>query len=168
MLSPEKLNYYAKKNEKVNYRFRTWLKIHADPKELDEKFLALHKELFAEYDCSRCRNCCKRYKGLIPVDEVGRDAAALGLSEEEFRKKYLKEELDIEEDAFETKHQPCDFLQEDGNCLLGDNKPDSCKKYPYTDQPERMDSLLSFLGTISVCPVAYEILERLKEEYDFI
>ena len=167
MLRPGKLTFYAKKNEKANYRFRTWLKIHADPEELDEKFFRLHQELFAEYDCSRCRNCCKQYSGLIPVSEIERNAAALSLSEDEFRKKYLQETMDLEEQAYHTKNIPCDFLQTDGSCLLGDFKPDSCKKYPYTDQPDRMGSLLSFLDLVSVCPVAYEILERLKQEYGF-
>ena len=32
--------------------------------------------------------------------------------------------------------------EEDGSCKLGDCKPDSCKTYPYTDQPERLFSLL--------------------------
>ena len=71
------------------------------------------------------------------------------------------------EQAYHTRSTPCDFLQDDGTCLLGDHKPDGCKKYPYTDQPDRMGSLLSFLDIVSVCPVAYEILERLKEEYGF-
>lgn len=26
---------------------------------------------------------------------------------------------------YQTKHKPCDFMQEDGNCKLGDCKPDS-------------------------------------------
>ena len=168
MLSPGKLPYYAKKNEKNNYRFRTWLKLHADPAEIDEKFYRLHQELFAVYDCSRCRNCCKQYPGLIPASEVERDAAALSLSEDEFRKNYLQEMMDLEEQAYHTKNTPCDFLLEDGNCLLGDLKPNTCKKYPYTDQRDRMGSLLSFLGTVSVCPAAYEILERLKQEYGFV
>jgi hypothetical protein len=30
-----------------------------------------------------------------------------------------------------------------------------------------MGSLLSFLDIISICPVACEIWDRLKEEYDF-
>ena len=167
MLSPRKVYYYAKKNERINYRFRTWLKLHADPDELDEKFYRLHQELFSAYDCGRCRNCCKQYCGLIPAGEVERDAAALGLSEDEFRKNYLQETIDMEEQAYHTKNIPCNFLQTDGSCLLGDMKPDSCKQYPYTDQPDRMGSLLSFLGTVSVCPVAYEILERLKQEYGF-
>ncbi len=37
----------------------------------------------------------------------------------------------------------------------------------YTDQPERLWSLLGMLDTISICPVAFEIFERLKKEYGF-
>ena len=59
------------------------------------------------------------------------------------------------------------FLMEDGNCKLGDCRPESCKKYPYTDQPERLYSLLGFLDVVSICPVAFEIYERLKQEYGF-
>ena len=50
---------------------------------------------------------------------------------------------------------------------LGDCKPESCKKYPYTNQPERLRSLYSVLDTVAVCPVAFEIYERLKKEYGF-
>ena len=63
---------------------------------------------------------------------------------------------------YQTKHKPCDFLQEDGNCKLGDCKPDSCK-----NQQERLSSLLSVLDVIEICPVAFEIFERLKNEYRF-
>lgn len=38
---------------------------------------------------------------------------------------------------------------------------------PYTDQPERLWSLLGMLDTITICPVAFEIFERLKKEYGF-
>ena len=55
-----------------------------------------------------------------------------------------------------------------GECRLGDCKPESCKKYPFTNQPERLWSLLGFLESVSICPVAYEICERLKQEYHFI
>ncbi len=83
--------------------------------------------------------------------------------EEQFIDTYLeKEEYDMN---YQTKHKPCDFLQEDGNCKLGDCKPDSCKKYSYTDQSERLSSLLSILDVIEICLVAFEIFEKLKEEY---
>lgn len=68
---------------------------------------------------------------------------------------------------YETKHKPCDFLMKNGECKLGDCKPESCKKYPYTNQPERLWSLYSVLNVVEVCPVAFEIWERLKKEYGF-
>ena len=65
------------------------------------------------------------------------------------------------------KHSPCGFLTETGECSLGECCPDSCKKFPYTDQPDRLYSLYSVLDAVSICPAAYEILEALKELYDF-
>jgi hypothetical protein len=44
---------------------------------------------------------------------------------------------------------------------------ESCKEFPYTDQPDRLYSLYSVLTAASVCPAAYEILEALKELYNF-
>ena len=141
------------------------MKGHADEDELDRQFLQLHKELFGNYDCSKCRNCCKMYKASIPEEDIDRNAQYLGITPDQFIASYLeKDEYGLN---YQTKHKPCDFLQEDGNCRLGDCKPDSCKKYPYTDQPERLSSLLSVLDVIEICPVAFEIYERLKKEYGF-
>ena len=166
MIPLRKLERYAKMKEEENYEFRTWLKIHADPGDLDERFSRLHNELFAEYDCTRCRNCCKKYKAGIPLEDVESDAQFLGMDTTEFRNRFLQKDLNGE-GAYLTMHAPCDFLQEDGNCLLGDHQPQSCKLYPYTDQPDRLGSMYSFLDTITICPVAYEICERLKKEYRF-
>lgn len=165
MVSPDKVQVEAEKKEDENYKFRAYLKSHADADELDRQFLVLHKDLFADYDCSKCRNCCKMYKGSIPMEDVEKDAEYLGITVEQFVDFFLeKAEHDI---GYHTKHKPCDFLMEDGNCKLGDCRPESCKKYPYTDQPERLFSLLGFLDTVSICPVAFEIYERLKQEYGF-
>ena len=165
MIQPDKVRAEAKKKEKENFKFRTFLKCNADEQELDRQFLRLHKELFTDYDCSKCRNCCKMYKGSIPKEDIDRDAKYLGITSEQFIDTYLeKGEYSMD---YQTKHKPCDFLQENGNCKLGDCKPDSCKKYPYTDQPERLSSLLSVLDVIEICPVAFEIFEKLKKEYGF-
>lgn len=165
MIYPDKVKEEAKKKADENYRFRTYLKGHADELELDMQFLRLHKELFDGYDCSKCRNCCKMYKGSIPEEDIQRDAEYLGITPNQFIDFFL--EKNECETGYQTKHMPCDFLQKDGACKLGDCKPDSCKKYPYTDQPERLFSLLGVLDAIEVCPVAFEIYERLKKEYKF-
>lgn len=85
------------------------------------------------------------------------------LTNEQFIERYLGKKDG--ENRYQTKNIPCDFLGEDGNCRLGDCRPESCKKYPYTDQPDRWASLYSVLDVIEVCPVAFEIYERLKKEY---
>lgn len=90
------------------------MKCHADEVESDRQFLRLHKEFFADCDCSKCRNCCKMYKGSIPAEDIDRNAKYLGITLEQFVETYLqKEKYGMN---YQTKHKPCDFLQEDGNC----------------------------------------------------
>ena len=165
MISPDKVFDAAKKIEDKNYKFRAFLKNHADEAELDEQFLRLHNELFRDYDCSKCRNCCKEYSGEIPVADISKIAQHLNMSDEEFISKYLiPDRFGVN---YVARHKPCDFYTDDGECKLGDCKPESCKNYPYTNQPERLWHLLGFIESVSVCPVAYEICEKLKKEYNF-
>ena len=165
ILTPEKVKFEAKKKERENLEFRTFLKCNADEEKLDEQFARLHDELFANYDCNRCRNCCKMYYGSILETDIKKDALYLGISPEKFVEQYLQGKDG--EDNYQTKHKPCDFLQENGDCKLGPCKPETCKEYPYTNQPERLQSLYSVLDAIEICPVAFEIYERLKREYGF-
>ena len=104
MMHPDKLREEAKKKADENYKFRSYLKGYADEKELDRQFLRLHKELFADYDCSKCRNCCKMYKGSIPEEDVERDAEYLGITPEQFI------------DFFLEKHIPTQISRRD--CLV--------------------------------------------------
>lgn len=165
MIPPRKVKFEAKKKLSENMEFRTFLKCNADENELDQRFLRLHNELFANYDCSRCRNCCKMYHGVIPDKDLERDALYLNMSKEDFLDKYfVKEEF---EEGYQTKHKPCDFLEAGGGCKLGECKPENCVKFPYTNQPERLQSLYSVLDAIEICPVAFEIYECLKREYGF-
>ena len=166
MINPDNVADYAKQKEDENYRFRIFLKNNADPKKLDEQFLELHRELFPSYDCSQCRNCCKEYHGTIPEEDISKDAALLGMEDDKFVDKYLK--YNQSERYYETIHCPCDFLDENtGDCILAECKPENCRKYPYTDQPDRWGSLYGIIDSAGVCPVVYEMLERLKREYHF-
>lgn len=164
MIHPDKIKDEAKKKEKENFEFRTYLKIHAREDDLDRKFAKLHKELFADYDCSSCRNCCRMYSGTIPAEDLEKDAEHLGITKEQFIDFFLEKN---QYGGYCTKHAPCDFLQEDGNCRLGDCRPKNCADYPYTDRPGRLSSMLSILDNAAICPVVFEMLERLKKEYGF-
>ena len=99
-------------------------------------------------------------------EDIEKAAGQFSMSGEDFIGRFL--EYDPGEMSYKTIHCPCDFLKDDGACALGDCKPVNCRKYPYTDQPDRMGSWLSIIESAAVCPVVYEIMERLKEEYRFI
>ena len=126
MLPERKIHFEAKKKEKENLRFRSFLKCNADEEELDQQFLQLHKELFENFDCGRCRNCCKEYCAELTTDEVKEVAEYLKMEEPQFVQTYL--EKDETEGTYLTKNKPCDFLQKNGECLLEECKPDGCKK----------------------------------------
>ena len=102
MISLNEITARAKLEENENYRFRTHLKMHADPLKLDEQFHELNDELFATYDCSQCRNCCKMYCGVIPQEDIEKAASQFSISREEFINRYL--EYDHAEASYKTKH----------------------------------------------------------------
>lgn len=164
MVDPKKVKKLAKAKEFENFAFRTFLKENAGDEEFDDQVHRLHEELFANYDCNQCRNCCKEYHGSVPAEDLERDAEYLRLSVAEFKSKYL--EPGASEDGFTTKNKPCNFLQADGSCLLGEYKPRACKEYPHTDKPERLSSLLNMLDQAEICPIVYEMFERLKQKYE--
>ena len=162
MISPENVHAAAKKSENENLRFRSFLKSHADPDELDRQFLALHRELFAGYDCRKCGNCCRAFSTTLNEEEISAITSQLGMERQEFVTRYL-----IEGSSGWELPAPCRFLGNDGKCQIQDHKPEECRGFPYTDRPERLWSLYSILSSAEVCPVVFEILERLKGQYHF-
>jgi len=162
MIEPSQVYAEAKKRENENYRFRTFLKNNADHDELDKQFFELHHELFSGYDCGKCNNCCREYSTTIPENEAGAIAAFLGLTKQGFTEKYLIRSVE----GHELK-APCCFLKENGGCAIEECKPAECVGFPYTDKPERLQSLLGVIKFAEVCPIVFEMLERLKISYRF-
>ena len=167
MIRPDEVKAKARSLREQNYKFRSFLKNHAGEDELDAQFLELHKELFAGYDCCKCTNCCKTYGIVLGNDEVKRIAAFLGMDKSDFIADYLADAEPDDESPYKIKESPCTFLCDDGRCRIQDCKPDVCAGFPFTDQPERLFSMFSVIGHAEICPVVFELLERLKEMYRF-
>ncbi len=162
MIAPSAVHAAAKRMENENLKFRAFLKNHADAGELDRQFLKLHHELFSGYDCCKCNNCCRAYRTVLTEDEIDSIAALIGVARQEFVKQHLVQGSG----GYELK-APCPFLEADGKCRIQERKPAECKGFPYTDQPERMESLLGVIAFAEKCPVVFEIIERLKVIYRF-
>ena len=165
MIEPDKVREAAEKKEEENWMFRTFLKMCADEKELDKQFKRLHEEIFSQYDCSKCRNCCREYTIEIPKKDLEKIAKELEMPKSLVIRTFLKK--NPENGNYQTKGKPCAFLNQEGVCILGHCQPESCKGYPFTNQPGRMGSLMDIVNNTAICPVVFEIYERLKTEYGF-
>ncbi|MDR1235436.1 MAG: YkgJ family cysteine cluster protein [Holosporaceae bacterium] len=164
MLTVKEVEAKARMLEDQNYEFRAFLKRNADADELDEQFKQLHNELFANYDCCKCCNCCCACHIVVEDSEIAAIAESVGQSTESFIIEHLTKG---EEGEYHLKSSPCEFLDESGRCKIQHFKPNVCKKYPHTDQPRRLSSMYSIIESAKVCPVVFEILERLKKLYRF-
>lgn len=163
MIDIKELKQLANKKEDENYRFRRYLKNHADEEELDRQFKKLHEKYFKIYDCKKCRNCCKEIGISMSEEELDKICNYLKLDKE----KYIEKNLINNYGEYSFKDTKCKFLDECNNCQIENCLPITCKEYPYTNKEERLFSLLGVVANASVCPVVYEILEELKREYHF-
>lgn len=163
MLTPRQVYRAGKKTESKNLEFRRFLKANVSEEELDQHFKDLHEELFSQYDCRECRNCCYDYCAVFEEDEVVAAADYLDMEIGSFKEEYLEEV----HGRYETRSEPCDFLTKEGDCMLEGCKPGSCDGFPFTDQPGRLWSLMTIMEYAKICPVVHEMVERLKEIYGF-
>lgn len=139
--------------------FRSFLK-SLDTDDLDSLINKMDEELFARTDCPNCSNCCKAIVPTLNDDDIARISRFLGLSEEDFKTKYLDEA----DEEWLINIRPCPFLAEKG-CTIYDYRPEVCRNYPFTGQKEISFKLLTLVSNSGVCPVVYEIFERLKGIY---
>lgn len=163
MIDINDLDVLANRKEKENYRFRSFLKNHADDEELDKQFKRLHEKYFKIYDCKKCRNCCKKIGISMDEDELNDICNYLKIDKE----KFIKDNLIERYGEYSFKKHKCKFLDENNNCKIEKCLPRTCIEYPYTDKEERLFSLCGIIANASICPVVYEILEDLKKEYNF-
>ena len=148
----------AEKQSKENKKFLQRLK-RGDARDLDEKFHALHDEVFAETDCLSCANCCKTTSPIFYQTDIERASKALRMKPGQFVEKYLR----IDEDKdYVLKSAPCPFLAHDNYCSIYADRPKACREYPHTDRKKMVQILdLTFKNT-QVCPAVLEMVRRMK------
>jgi len=163
MIDPSEIKNASEKMMAKNMKFRMFLKNNVDGDELDAHFLSLHNELFPTYDCTKCRNCCKEYHAILEDDEIKAISKFLGRDEKSFVEEYVTKTGE----GYQIKEKPCCFLYANGRCQIQECRPSTCKDFPFTDKPERLGSLRGVIEFSEVCPVVFEILERLRRIYNF-
>ncbi|MGN0906553.1 MAG: YkgJ family cysteine cluster protein [Bullifex sp.] len=155
MESLKTLEDAAAREWKKNKSTVMYLKTMVDGETVDEAFHELHQEFFKNHDCSSCRNCCRKFKGVFSQNELEKAAADLKLAPDEFMKKYL-------EDESTAKGLPCALLGKNGCILSEEARPEDCRDFPYTSGDDMVDRLNNVLELTSVCPPVLEMFRHVR------
>ena len=156
----EELPKLARDVEKENRKYFSNLK-RRTPKNLDIVVQELHEKEFEKTDCLTCGNCCKTTSPIFTEKDIQRISKHLRIKEAQFVDQYLDRD---EDDFMVLKTAPCSFLDEsDNSCFIYDVRPKACAEYPHTNRKKFIQLADLTVTNTAICPVAFNIVERLKE-----
>jgi uncharacterized protein len=157
---PEDVRRLAGEKRDENVTLRAHLKWGGPPSTLvDRLFHRLNDEVSAEIDCTECANCCRELSPLIRPQDIERLSRRLHVANPQLRASHLREE----DEGFVFARTPCPLL--DGSpCSVYRDRPKDCRSYPHLHNKEMRTRLLTVLENASVCPIVFNVLERLKAE----
>ena len=152
----------AAENEDHNWRFRCFVKgCDLKIEELDAIVHKLNDAVTAKIDCQSCGNCCRVMHPILKKKDIQRLAVRLSLPASEFEKEYLvKDEV---EDGYTFRATPCPFLSEN-SCAVYSARPEDCRSFPHLHKNEFVFRIGGVFSNCSVCPIAYNVYELLKDE----
>jgi uncharacterized protein len=151
----------SKSDFSSNQKVKTRLK-KLKPKELDEKFEALHDAVFSKIDCLECANCCKTTSPIFLQTDIDRLAKVLKLKSNGFIDAYLTRDSDGD---YVLKTAPCPFLDQENKCMVYHERPKACREYPHTNRKKMHGILdLSVRNTL-VCPAVFKIFKQIDKDF---
>ncbi len=159
----EKIYLISKQKEDENFRFRNFLK-RLDSHEVDKIVSKIHSEVTRQIDCTECGNCCHSLKPSVTEKEIQRLSELVQLPTNLFVEKNV--ELDSFDKVQCLKDTPCIFLK-DTKCSVYEDRPEDCKSYPHTHKNDFTSRVLGVIYNYGICPIVFNIFERLKIELHF-
>jgi len=130
------------------------------PKQLDYLMQELHEEEFEKTDCLSCANCCKTTGPLFTDKDIERISKHFKQKPQQFIETYLK--ID-EENDYVLQNVPCTFLGTDNYCSIYSVRPKACREFPHTNRRKFQQISNLTLKNVSICPAAFNIVEKMKE-----
>jgi Fe-S-cluster containining protein len=158
--NPDELRGPAAEKRTENRAFREWLKSATIPGPTLDKLV---RKFFREspVDCRDCGECCRALYISLTDAEARRFARIDKMPFEEFASKFLVR-VD-EEKPWLFKERACIF-QHGNLCTIYEKRGSDCRSYPHIHKPGFRDRLHGVIESTQVCPIVFEVIERLKEE----
>ena len=135
--------------------------IELDVEELDAIVHRHHQDVSGQIDCRTCGNCCRKVLPVLSPPDVSRLASGLELSEPDLRRRHLQPHEETGKLTFSAT--PCPLLS--GNlCAAYEFRPSDCRSFPQLHKKEFVFRLIRAVEDCSVCPIVFNLFERLKAE----
>ena len=132
------------------------------PRGLDSMIKKADQEIWKDTDCLDCANCCKTMSPTYNSADILRISQHLGMTQKEFKKKWLFKDrngdwLNIE--------QPCQFLDLETNmCKVYDVRPSDCAGFPHHTKRKMVDYMHVYKQNIEFCPATYRVVEKMMKD----
>ncbi|MBL0270530.1 MAG: YkgJ family cysteine cluster protein [Chitinophagaceae bacterium] len=160
---PVNLRSYKKKMLLDRNSFRRFLtRIEKNPiRGLEPVTPALEKRVWEDIDCLNCANCCKTMTPTFTPADMKRISAHLGMTEEDFKKKWLYKERSSGD--WMNKKEPCQFLDTKTNmCNIYEVRPADCAGFPHL-QKKLKDFIHIHKQNVEYCPATHKMVEKMKQ-----
>jgi hypothetical protein len=154
----------ARTNATRNKYYRQYIKesLPLSNDALDKEVASLADAAFERIDCLDCGNCCRRKEIAVTAKDVRRCARGLGISSEQFVRRYVAETRDG--DAY-IKGGPCPFLGSDNACAIYADRPQACRDFPYLHERKVRARSLTMLENVGECPIVADVWAKLMKQY---
>lgn len=165
-IPPVNLRSFKQKARHAKTKMRRFLtKVENDPPpQLDKKLKAMEPEVWKEVDCLSCANCCKTMTPTYNTKDIKRIAAHLKMTEDAFKKKWLKQERGGDRDWL-NKSQPCQFLNlKDNKCSIYEVRPDDCRNFPHLGRKFK-DFGYIHKQNVEYCPATFNMVEKMMNVF---
>ncbi len=159
---PKVVAKLAEQRQDQNWRFRAFLKgADLTVEELDAIVHRHYEAVSRQIDCCACGNCCRHAVPDLQASDVARLAAGMALPEAAVIQRYLIP--GEQEGMFTFNRTPCPLLS--GNrCATYGSRPDTCRSFPHLHKEEFVFRLIQAVENCSICPIVFNVFERLKAE----
>jgi Fe-S-cluster containining protein len=129
--------------------------------EIDAMALRHFREVSGQIECRECGNCCRVFRPPLSAEDIGRLARRTEMPREAFITEYLVASDNGGGHCF--RNTPCPFLV-DNACTVYDDRPEACRLYPSFCKKGFVSRLDLAFSSCSVCPIVFNVYERVKAE----
>jgi len=162
----KKIKELADKRKDENWEFRSFLKGYCrlSSSGIDRLVHEIYQEVSSIVECTQCGNCCKVVEPILKPADITRLAEAINIPPKQFREQYLS--YCKEEEGFGFKIKSCPFL-EDNHCRQYPQRPAVCRSYPHLHKKHFLSRLMGVIDNYALCPIVFNVYERLKQELGY-